>query len=205
MKSNKKLIIFDLDGVLLDSLPNMKYALKNTANHIKQKISFNKYRRYIGLPFEEILNKLNVQGNYAEIKLLYSIYSMKTISKLKINKKKLKSLRNLKKKHSLAIFTSKDKVRTLKILKKYNLFKVIVTSDDVKRGKPSPEGLLKIIKKTKIENRNSYFIGDTIFDFRAAKAAKINYLHASWGMEKKLKIKNINYLNSLSELERILL
>ena len=39
-----KLIIFDLDGVLINSLPNMKFALKNTADHIKQKISFNSYK-----------------------------------------------------------------------------------------------------------------------------------------------------------------
>ena len=79
LKFKRKLIIFDLDGVLINSLPNMKYALKNTANHIKQKISFKKYKKYIGLPFEKILKELNVKGNYNRIKHLYSVYSLKRI------------------------------------------------------------------------------------------------------------------------------
>ena len=204
LKFKGKLIIFDLDGVLINSLPNMKYALKNTANHIKQKISFKKYKKHIGLPFEKILRELNVKGDYNRIKYLYSAYSLKRISKLKIDKKKLQGLKKLKKKYFLAIFTSKDKIRTLKILKKYNIFSIIVTSDDVKRGKPNPEGLIKILNKIKIKKKDTYFIGDTIFDYKAAKAAKINYLHASWGMEKKLRIKNISYLNSIAKIGRIL-
>ncbi len=204
MKFKGKLIIFDLDGVLINSLPNMKYALANTSYHIKQKISFKKYKKYIGLPFEKILKELNIKGDYNKIKSIYSNYSLKKISKLRINKKKLQELEKLKKKYFLAIFTSKDKRRTLKILKRYNIFSMIITSDDVKHGKPSPEGLIKILKKTRIKKRDSYFVGDTKFDFKAAKAAKINYLHASWGMEKKLKIKRINYLNCISKIDRIL-
>ena len=204
MKSKEKLIIFDLDGVLIDSLSNMRYALKNTANHINQKISFNEYKKYVGLPFEKILGKLNIQGDYVKIKTLYSKYSMETINNLQIKKKELNELKQLKKKYFLAIFTSKDKIRTFKILKKYNIFNMIVTSDDVIHGKPNPEGLLKIINKTKIKKINTYFVGDTLFDLKAAKAAKINYLHASWGMEKKLKIKNINYLKNLSKISKIL-
>ena len=204
LKFKQKLIIFDLDGVLINSLPNMKFALANTAIHINQKISFKRYRKYIGLPFEKILRELNVKGDYKKIKSLYSMYSMKKINKLKIDRKKLYSLKKLKKKYFLAIFTSKDKIRTLKILKRYNIFSTIITSDDVKYGKPSPEGLLKILKKVKIKKKNTYFIGDTIFDFKAARAAKINYLHALWGMEKKLKVKNINYLKSISKIGKIL-
>ena len=96
-QSKKKLIVFDLDGVLIDSLPNMRYALLNTAKHINQKISFNKYKRLIGLPFEKILSKLKVKGNFKEIKSIYSMYSMKRINKLRINKKKLTWLKNKKK------------------------------------------------------------------------------------------------------------
>ena len=39
----KKLIIFDLDGVLINSLPNMKKALKLTSKKLYLKLSFKKY------------------------------------------------------------------------------------------------------------------------------------------------------------------
>ena len=113
LKFKQKLIIFDLDGVLINSLPNMKFALANTAIHINQKISFKRYRKYIGLPFEKILRELNVKGDYKKISLLFNVFYEK-INKLKIDKKKLYSLKKLKK-YFLAIFTSKDKIRTLKI------------------------------------------------------------------------------------------
>ena len=55
--NNVKLIIFDLDGVLINSLNNMKYALKNTNKKLGLKLEFNKYRKYIGLPFLKYLKK----------------------------------------------------------------------------------------------------------------------------------------------------
>ena len=56
MKS-KKLIIFDLDGVLIDSLSNMKIALKSTSKALNLKLNFSEYKKYLGLPFEDIMQK----------------------------------------------------------------------------------------------------------------------------------------------------
>ena len=44
------------------------------------------------------------------------------------------------KKDFLAIFTSKSK-RTKRIISNYKIFDDYVTIDDVKKGKPMPEGL----------------------------------------------------------------
>ena len=53
----KKLIIFDLDGVLINSIKNMEYALDNTNKKLGLNLKFNEYKKYIGLPFFEILKK----------------------------------------------------------------------------------------------------------------------------------------------------
>ena len=83
LKSKEKLIIFDLDGVLINSLPNMKFALSKTSNHIKQKISFQKYKNILDYPLKKILIKLKVRGEYNKIKSLYSKYSLQKIKKIK--------------------------------------------------------------------------------------------------------------------------
>ena len=68
MKTNnrikkKNLIIFDLDGVLINSIHNMKFALNETNKKLGLKIKFSDYRKYIGLPFDKIMKNLKIKGN----------------------------------------------------------------------------------------------------------------------------------------------
>ena len=56
-----KLIIFDLDGVLINSLQNMKYALSNTEKKMSVTMKFEIYKKYLGLPFENIMKKMKIK------------------------------------------------------------------------------------------------------------------------------------------------
>ena len=185
-----KLIIFDLDGVLINSINNMKYALLSTEKKMNIKLNFNDYKKYLGLPFDDIMGKMKIKVDVNQIKKNYEHFSKKKISEIKIDKNILIGLKLLKKKYKLAVFTSKSRNRTLNILKKYKFFKYIVTSDDVKNGKPNPEGLIKIITTLKTMKEDSIFVGDSLYDYKASKLAKIKYLHAMWGYEKNIKKKN---------------
>ena len=53
----KKLIIFDLDGVLFDSKKYMEISWKNVMKTYKIKKKFIQYFKFVGLPFETILKK----------------------------------------------------------------------------------------------------------------------------------------------------
>ena len=113
-------------------------------------MNFSEYKQFLGLPFEKIMNKIGIKKQINIIKKNYIFYSNKNLNKLIITKKNIKDLKSLKKNYICTFFTSKDKCRTNKILKKYKLFDYILTSDDVKKGKPNSEGVLKILKKFKI-------------------------------------------------------
>jgi phosphoglycolate phosphatase len=203
MNKDKKLIIFDLDGVLIDSLSNMKIALKKTASAMNIRLNFNEYKKHLGLPFEKIMSKMGIRNNVGEIKFNYSYYSKQGIKEIKISKQHIKELSYLKKNYYLSVFTSKDKIRTLAILKRYNFFNFIITSDDVEKGKPYPEGILKILKKNKVSKKNCIYVGDSIYDYLSAKKSGVNYLHASWGYEKKLKkIYKIKKISSFLEIPK---
>ena len=67
MKKNF-LIIFDLDGVLVNSIKNMNHSLNQTSNFLKIKLNFNEYKKYLGLPFEKIMKKIGFKKNIAKIK-----------------------------------------------------------------------------------------------------------------------------------------
>ena len=68
MNKYKKLIIFDLDGVLIDSLPNMRAALKKTSLSMNIKLKFSEYKKYLGLPFEKIMHKMHIKNDIKKIK-----------------------------------------------------------------------------------------------------------------------------------------
>ena len=54
----KKLIAFDLDGVLIDSLKNMEMSWDIVKLHHNIEVPFDEYRKHIGKPFFDILDEL---------------------------------------------------------------------------------------------------------------------------------------------------
>jgi HAD superfamily hydrolase (TIGR01509 family) len=156
-KKNLKVLIFDLDGVLVDSQKNMFMAINEINKKMNLNIHFEEYKKFLGLPFEQIMKKLSITKNVKIVKKKYQFYSCKYINKICINKNLLIELKTLKKNYLLSVFTSKDRLRSLKILKKYKLFDYLVTSDDVREGKPNPEGLTKIMKKFKVTRKECIF------------------------------------------------
>ena len=197
-----KLIIFDLDGVLINSIKNMEYAWKMTCKHEGLKIPFKNYKNFIGLPFFKILNRLRIPSiKHEAISQSYKYYSLKKKKFLKIKKKDIDFLYNLKKnKFKLALFTSKDSKRSNIILgKNKHLFDYMVFPEKNLKGKPFPDGINKILNKLKINKKFAIYIGDTSYDLKSAKAAKIKYLHAEWGIE-KIKEKSILRVKKIQDI-----
>jgi len=96
-------------------------------------------------------------------------------------------LRKLKKKYKLAIATGSSYASLLHIIPKRfrNLFDVIITIDDVKRGKPNPDQLLLAAKKIKIKPFECLMVGDSRFDQIAAKKAKMDSFGVLTGVVSK--------------------
>ncbi len=182
----------------------MRKALNLTSKKVNIKLSFKKYKKFLGLPFEKILQNMKIKNNYKEIKKYYEFYSLKYIDKIRIKKIFLKELKMLKKEYFLAIFTSKSKKRTKKIISKYKIFDDYLTIDDVKKGKPMPEGLLKILKKFNINKKKAVYIGDSIYDYQCAKKANILYLHAKWGYERSNKTKKFINITNFTKIKKFL-
>ena len=79
-------ILFDFDGVLIDSLPAMEIAWKSVQNKYGILNTFVDYKKYIGLPFKEILKQLNIDKKYHEgIKEHYSKITSQNKKLIKLN------------------------------------------------------------------------------------------------------------------------
>ena len=190
----KKLLIFDLDGVLIDSKNNMKTSWESLSLKYNLNIPFNKYLNFIGLPFEEILKKLGIKKKFNIYKNYYNYVSKKNIHKIKTFPEVVKTLNIItKKKIKIAVVTSKDKSRTNKILKK--LFKIIkfnlISSPKKKfRSKPSPDLLLNTISSLNVDPSESLYCGDMVYDLLTARRAGVMFVFAKYGYSSNLKTKH---------------
>ena len=197
--NNKKLIIFDLDGVIINSKESMSLAWSSVRRELKTKISFKKYFDFIGLPFFQILKKIKFDKDYNKAHFIYNKTAIYNQSKIKLYPGAKKIINELYKKKITCLVTSKSKIRTKKILKKFNLkFDYIFCPEDIKPFKPDPNIIIKLKKKLKIDLADIIYIGDTLIDSKFAKKGGIDYLHASYGYGKKNK--NDNYVKSLKNL-----
>ena len=60
----KKLIVFDLDGVLIDSKSNMNAAWIAVMEKHNIQVTFEEYFQLIGRPFVDILSALSIAGDH---------------------------------------------------------------------------------------------------------------------------------------------
>lgn len=200
-KHKKKLVLFDLDGVLFDSKKNMKYSWDLTTKRFNLRIPFRKYFYFIGRPFKDLLKLLKIRRNLSSIEKSFSNISKKNFHKIKIYPGAKKVLSYLAKKNIIiGIVTSKDKLRTKKILRKFNIkIKIVQCPEKGMKGKPHPDQINKILKNTKIRRNNCVYVGDTKVDQLTAKAAKIDFLFAKYGY--KIGIKKYKFF--INHLEQI--
>ena len=183
----KKILSIDLDGVIIDSLDNMKVAWKHTNQKFSLNISFTNYSRYLGLPFREILKKNHIYIKHEEIYKNYNKISLKNYKLIKVYKNIIKVLNILKKRYIIIINTSKNRLRAQKILKLKNIpYNRLIAPEDVLRGKPFNDSVLYIKKKYHIKNKDIIHVGDFEIDYKFAKNSKIKFIFANWGYGKKV-------------------
>jgi len=59
-------------------------------------------------------------------------------------------------------------------------FDVVVTEDDIRNPKPSPEGLLTALEALKISPSQALYVGDSLLDLEAARRAHVAFGAALW-------------------------
>jgi len=176
-----KAILFDMDGVLIDShdawfhifnraykkFENKKITVKEFDDLIWAKAFEKVAKRYFKAPLEDI------RAYYREI---YEEYH----KRLKIMKNAKQALSELNSKDlKLVVVSNSQKNIVKKVLKDVGLaeyFNLFIGGDDVKNGKPEPDILYKALDLLKLKKEDVLFVGDTKWDRIASKKAKIKFI-----------------------------
>ncbi|MFX1518464.1 MAG: HAD family hydrolase [Promethearchaeota archaeon] len=207
LKNLPKAIIFDLDGTLIDSIPAHVRAYQKLANdefgiHLEQESIL----KHFGKKSRDIIKALlPAYGKDLDalVKKKQSFYREAFNSvKLLLGVEKL--LHAIKKKGiRRALGTSSSSRNVDFTLKKFDLeFDVVITGEDVERGKPSPDTFLKIAQRLNLSPKDCLVIGDSVYDIIAAKKAgmkAIGVLTGSTTREEMQKVKTDAIFENLLE------
>jgi len=187
-----KVILFDLDGTLIDSTEAILEGFRITFE------KFNKIypgdenvKKLIGLPLEVMFFKLGVTGNLEEYVDTYKKHYRKiSTKKTKLLPFTLEAIKKAKEFAKLGIVTTKTARYSKELLEHFGImdyFEVLIGREDVINPKPHPEPVLKAIHLMNANKKNSWMIGDTCLDMVSAKEADINYIGVKWEYETNLK------------------
>jgi HAD superfamily hydrolase (TIGR01509 family) len=172
MKFAPSAILFDMDGVLVDSLDSWWNALNNALQRFNhKKITRDEFiRTYWGHDLLANLKRLHLNPEVAQFCNISYGNHLDYVTIYPDTKSTLESLRIFKK----AVITNTPSDCARQILQKFSIehyFETIVTSDDVIRSKPDPEIVFKACERLHVDVQNVLLIGDTTSDVKAGKAA----------------------------------
>lgn len=179
----KKLVLFDLDGVLLHSHDNMRKAWEVVLRDTEVDRPFEDYFALIGRPFKDIMGLLGVTGDLARIERVYMTASFEFLLQANFFDGVPETLAELAARGlKLGVVTSKDEPRTKAVLSQLDVvFSSIQCPSDRFRGKPAPDHILIAIAESGEDPADTLFVGDMETDCIAACRAGIDYIHAAWG------------------------
>jgi pyrophosphatase PpaX len=204
-------IIFDIDGTLT-STNELIFATFNyiADKYLNKRFTDSQIAAMFG-PTEDVILKQWCPDNYEEARKDYYDFYEKNHHMADLYPGIIGILDILKKKNVLlSIYTGKGhdaSIITLQKFKIYNYFDLIITGDEVKEHKPSPEGITLFLDKFKLPKENVLMVGDAPADIRAARAAGVKIASVIWDSYSKDTVLKLNpdYLfNSVDELRKFL-
>jgi phosphoglycolate phosphatase len=181
-RPTKQLVLFDLDGVLLDSQENMRRSWQKVTEQFGIAVTFEQYFNEIGRPFATIMERLGLGDRAPAIEAAFRMASMHNLDVLRFYPGVPETLRQMEGKLKLGIVTSKDQLRTNAILAMLPVtFACAHAPDGRMRGKPAPDHLLLAMAEVGADPAETLYVGDMPADHEAARRAGIDYAHANWG------------------------
>lgn len=206
------IIIFDMDGTILNTLDD----LTNSLNYVLEKNSFMKrtpqeVRKFIGDGLRMLLKRALpayvdetlIDNMLIELESFYSIHSLDCTKEYDGITELLLYLKNNN--YKLALVSNKVDSEVSKLANSLfpNIFDSIIGQNKEMKRKPNPDSVLETIKRLNGSKDNTIYIGDTEVDYMTAINAGIDYILVSWGFRDEIFLKSLSNIvvNNVLELK----
>lgn len=179
-----KAVIFDIDGVLLDSFEaNLQFLQNLFARFGYVGPSRESYRNLFHLSMKEVIKVVTGLQSEEEIDKIYQVGASREVyyddSLLTMPDGVEEVLARLNKDYKLGIVTSRVKssvYESPKLLRFADYFQVVVSFEETENHKPHPDPLLFASEQFGLDPSECVYIGDQEGDISAARSASMNII-----------------------------
>ena len=190
-----KLIMIDVDGTLVDSVPDIAYCIDEMMQKLGlQKWGETKVRHWVGNGVPKLVERaLTGELEGRPIKEVFDIaypifldlYEDNSAERSYLYDGVREGLDYLKsQRYQLGCVTNKSEQFThplLKALGIFNDFKIIISGDTLAKRKPDPMPLLYCAEHFNLKPEECLMLGDSVSDVKAARAAGFDIICMSYG------------------------
>lgn len=206
-----KAIIFDLDGTIIDAYR----AIESSFNFTMRKLGLPEQRRItirkaVGWGDEMLLAPfLPAEALVRALRVYRSHHKKSLVAKARLFPAVKNLLEKFSKKYYLAVASNRPTRFSKILLKSLNLneyFDFVICADKLKKGKPHPLILQKIIKKFKVKPKEAFYVGDMAIDAQTARRAAIKAIIVTTGSSSLREIrkeKPFRIISNISQLNKI--
>lgn len=176
-----KAIITDFDGTLVDTFMANYLAYKESFKKFGYSLTIDQYKLCYGLRYDGLCNKLNIAENDRDNikeykKKIYPSY----FNYIKLNEHLVKFIISLKSMNiKTCIASTATRENLFAVLKHFNIdtyFDIIISGENVSKGKPDPEVYIKALNLLECESEEVIVFEDSDVGCEAVEAANMNYI-----------------------------
>ena len=176
-----KAIITDFDGTLVDTLMANYLAYREAFESFDYQLSLDEYKQCYGLRFDAFCDKMNIkQDDRKPIKELKKKIYPAYFSHIRLNESLMRFIISSQKtgiKTCIASTATKENLyNVLKYFEIEDAFDIIITGENVSKGKPDPEVYLKALNLLECDNDEVIVFEDSEVGCEAAENAELNYI-----------------------------
>lgn len=177
-------VIFDLDGVLVNSFEVMREAFTIAYAEVvgPGQPPFDEYSRHLGRYFPDIMR---IMGLPQDMEAPFVRESYRLAPRVTVFDGVVETVRTLRE-HGLrlAVATGKSGPRARSLLDQLgmlSLFDHVIGSDEVARPKPAPDIVVHALNRLGVSPQDAVMVGDAVTDLASASAAGVTAVAALWG------------------------
>jgi phosphoglycolate phosphatase len=211
-----KLVIFDLDGTLLDTIDDLKEAV----NHAMSLRGFPTFTRdevmaMVGHGARNLMRQALPIGHKDDnmVDAAYNDFRDYYITHIDVYTKPFPGIQDLLAKlHQegimLAVASNKFQEGTEHLIKEFFPkipFVAILGGRPDFPLKPDPEIVNEVLRKANVEKEDAVMVGDSDTDMETATNGGVMGIAVNWGYRDMSSVENLQVANSVEELKQILL